>query len=140
MGDCCAHRSQLPVRVCNKAPMPMPPPIDIASNPIARCGITDRVLTDHIIRFGILRGAVGAVQRWETSAWGDANMRTLQRHDVIQLERKGYYIVDSPLYKAGKPLVLFSIPDGRTEALNATVPAAATAAAAPQQGKKAVQH
>ncbi len=44
---------------------------------------------------------------------GDANMRTLQKGDIIQLERKGYFIVDEPLSKAGKPVVLFAIPDGR---------------------------
>lgn len=51
--------------------------------------------------------------RFETAAQGDANMRSLQRRDIIQLERKGYYIVDQPLMRAGRPLVLFSIPDGR---------------------------
>jgi glutamyl-tRNA synthetase len=40
-------------------------------------------------------------------------MRTLQKGDIIQLERKGYFIVDEPLSKAGKPVVLFAIPDGR---------------------------
>jgi glutamyl-tRNA synthetase len=42
-------------------------------------------------------------------------MRTLQKGDVLQLERKGYYIVDEP-YGAkgpGRPIVLFCIPDGR---------------------------
>ena len=58
------------------------------------------------------------VQRWETLAWGDANMRTLQKGTVIQLERRGYFMVDAPLYKAGKPLVLFAIPDGRTKAVS----------------------
>ena len=44
---------------------------------------------------------------------GDVNMRTLQKGDIIQLERKGYYVVDEPLTKPGKPIVLFNIPDGR---------------------------
>lgn len=43
-------------------------------------------------------------------------MRTLQKGDIIQLERKGYYIVDEPLGKPGaKSVVLFAIPDGRTK-------------------------
>jgi len=46
-------------------------------------------------------------------------MRTLQKGDVLQLERKGYFIVDEPLTTHGKPLVLFSIPDGRAKSLNA---------------------
>jgi len=49
----------------------------------------------------------------ETVAQGDPNMRTLQRGDVIQLERKGYYVVDEPLTKADKPMVLLYIPDGK---------------------------
>ena len=40
-------------------------------------------------------------------------MRTLQKGDIIQFERKGYFIVDEPLIKPGKPIVLFCIPDGR---------------------------
>ncbi|GAX82872.1 hypothetical protein CEUSTIGMA_g10298.t1 [Chlamydomonas eustigma] len=51
--------------------------------------------------------------RHDRTAWGDSNMRTLQKGDIIQLERKGYFIVDEPLTKPGKPVVLFSIPDGR---------------------------
>lgn len=51
--------------------------------------------------------------RIETSAVGDSNMRTLQRGEIIQLERKGYYICDVPLLRPSKPIVLISIPDGR---------------------------
>ena len=47
------------------------------------------------------------------NASGDSNMRILQKGDIIQLERKGYFIVDEPLTKPGKPIVLFTIPDGR---------------------------
>lgn len=59
-------------------------------------------------------------QRFETAAWGDANMRTLQKRSVIQLERKGYFIVDQPLLKANKPIVLFAVPDGKAKALMST--------------------
>lgn len=53
-------------------------------------------------------------QRHEATAWGDPNMRGLQKGDVIQLERRGYFIVDVPLVKPGKqPMVLFEVPDGR---------------------------
>ncbi|KAK9829157.1 hypothetical protein WJX72_004236 [[Myrmecia] bisecta] len=58
---------------------------------------------------------VNDVTKWETAALGDANMRNLQRGEVIQLERKGYYIVDQPLVRPSKPVVLFAIPDGRTK-------------------------
>ena len=55
------------------------------------------------------------VQRWEVDALGDANMRKLQKGEVLQLERKGYFIIDQPYLKA-KPMVLFAIPDGRQKA------------------------
>jgi glutamyl-tRNA synthetase len=54
-------------------------------------------------------------------------MRALQQGDILQLERKGYYIVDEPYTKAGKPMVLFNIPDGRAKAAPSGKPVASTA-------------
>jgi hypothetical protein len=56
-------------------------------------------------------------------------MRTLQKGDVIQLERKGYHIVDVPLIRASQPLVLFAIPDGHQKKPAVQLPAAAHTAA-----------
>jgi len=56
------------------------------------------------------------VTRVETPALGDANMRNLNRGDIIQLERKGYFICDTPLVRPNKPIVLINIPDGRQRA------------------------
>ena len=53
--------------------------------------------------------------KFETPAVGDLNMSRLKKGDIIQLERKGYYILDVPAQN-GAPAVLFSIPDGRTKA------------------------
>jgi glutamyl-tRNA synthetase len=51
---------------------------------------------------------------WSRAAFGDCNMGTLRKGDVIQLERKGYWICDAaPDVAAGTPAVLLSIPDGR---------------------------
>lgn len=53
------------------------------------------------------------------NAIGDLNMKHLKKGDIIQLERRGYYIVDVP-YDASKPsdsIVLFDIPDGRSRDL-----------------------
>lgn len=68
-------------------------------------------------------------QRWETAALGDPNTRTLQKGDIIQLERKGYFIVDVPLVRSGHPITLFSIPDGRQKSASASAPPAAKPAA-----------
>lgn len=46
-------------------------------------------------------------------AMGDRNMRVLNKGDILQLERKGYFIVDRPFWKPSMPMVLFNIPDGR---------------------------
>eukprot|EP00879_Flechtneria_rotunda_P015508 GHRR01016219.1.p2 GENE.GHRR01016219.1~~GHRR01016219.1.p2 ORF type:complete len:134 (+),score=64.23 GHRR01016219.1:247-648(+) len=52
----------------------------------------------------------------ETAAVGDINMAKLAKGEVLQLERKGYYIVDVPYSGSpDKPAVLFSIPDGRNK-------------------------
>lgn len=44
-------------------------------------------------------------------------MRTLSKGDVLQLERRGYYIVDVAFnpQQPDQPIVLFNIPDGRTK-------------------------
>jgi glutamyl-tRNA synthetase len=51
--------------------------------------------------------------RQEALALGDPNMRNVKHGEVIQLERKGYYRCDVPFVRSSKPIVLFSIPDGR---------------------------
>jgi glutamyl-tRNA synthetase len=46
-------------------------------------------------------------------AMGDCAMRGLQRGDIIQLERRGFFRVDSVYLSEHRPMVLFSIPDGK---------------------------
>lgn len=53
-----------------------------------------------------------------TDVIGDAGLKTLQEHDVIQLERRGYYRVDRPYMGPEKPLVLYTIPDGKKKAMS----------------------
>ncbi|EFN53000.1 hypothetical protein CHLNCDRAFT_137448 [Chlorella variabilis] len=52
-------------------------------------------------------------------AVGDINMRSLQQGEVIQLERKGYFIVDRAFDPAtpNDAMVLLNIPDGRAKAM-----------------------
>ncbi|KAE9458789.1 hypothetical protein C3L33_09300, partial [Rhododendron williamsianum] len=40
----------------------------------------------------------------ETAALGDSNMRNLQRGDILQLERKGYFRCDAPFVRPSKPI------------------------------------
>jgi len=59
--------------------------------------------------------------RAESLAWGDACLRHLRTGDVIQLERRGFYRVDSPHIQDGDgepSLELFLIPDGKTKAMS----------------------
>jgi hypothetical protein len=48
----------------------------------------------------------------KTNAYDDMNLRTLERGEIIQIERKGFYIVERQFLK-GEPMQLISIPDGR---------------------------
>jgi len=48
----------------------------------------------------------------EYMAYGDPNLKLLQKGDIIQLERRGFYICDQSLVKP-KSLQLFFIPDGK---------------------------
>jgi hypothetical protein len=79
-----------------------------------RCACRHALLVCVCMRCAFSHGS-GVVQRWETEALGDANMRILQKGEVIQLERKGYYICDAPLLRSSRPVVLLSIPDGRSK-------------------------
>eukprot|EP00560_Eucampia_antarctica_P007434 CAMPEP_0197823072 /NCGR_PEP_ID=MMETSP1437-20131217/397_1 /TAXON_ID=49252 ORGANISM="Eucampia antarctica, Strain CCMP1452" /NCGR_SAMPLE_ID=MMETSP1437 /ASSEMBLY_ACC=CAM_ASM_001096 /LENGTH=879 /DNA_ID=CAMNT_0043422043 /DNA_START=47 /DNA_END=2686 /DNA_ORIENTATION=- len=48
----------------------------------------------------------------------DPSLMTLQQHEIIQLERRGYYRVDQPYMNSDKPLVLYMIPDGKAKAMS----------------------
>ena len=54
----------------------------------------------------------------ETEVIGDAGLITLKEHDIIQLERRGFYRVDRPYVNEGKPLMLFMVPDGKKKAMS----------------------
>mmetsp|Transcript_12588 Transcript_12588/g.14656 ORF Transcript_12588/g.14656 Transcript_12588/m.14656 type:complete len:902 (-) Transcript_12588:42-2747(-) len=48
---------------------------------------------------------------------GDFGLRNLQKGDIIQLERRGYFRVDQPHTSDDKGLVLFMIPDGKSKSM-----------------------
>eukprot|EP01043_Picozoa_sp_COSAG02_P034105 COSAG02_NODE_2366_length_9052_cov_1.784541_4_plen_1632_part_00 len=49
----------------------------------------------------------------ETAALADPNVRTVKKGEIVQFERKGFYICDKPFTSAAAPAVFFLIPDGR---------------------------
>jgi len=51
----------------------------------------------------------------DTEAVGDPMLKTLNKGDKIQLERRGFFIVDAPALARGKPMVLIKIPDGKAK-------------------------
>lgn len=53
-----------------------------------------------------------------TEVIGDTGLKTLCENEVIQLERRGYFRVDRPYLSADKPLLLFTIPDGKSKAMS----------------------
>jgi glutamyl-tRNA synthetase len=53
-----------------------------------------------------------------TQVVGDAGLKSLQQHDIIQLERRGFYRVDRPYINQDKPLVLYMIPDGKSKSMS----------------------
>eukprot|EP00002_Diphylleia_rotans_P019422 TRINITY_DN3759_c0_g1_i1.p1 TRINITY_DN3759_c0_g1~~TRINITY_DN3759_c0_g1_i1.p1 ORF type:complete len:752 (-),score=162.80 TRINITY_DN3759_c0_g1_i1:233-2488(-) len=105
---------------------------------------TDDVVSLVLVEFGHLMtkkkleedddflNFINGSSRKEIQATGDANLRNLQKGDIIQLERKGYFIVDRPYINASKPPILFGIPDGHSKEV-APEPAKK---AAPEAAKK----
>ncbi|GAO49181.1 glutamyl-tRNA synthetase [Saitoella complicata NRRL Y-17804] len=51
---------------------------------------------------------------FRVSAVADGNVRDLKKGDVMQFNRKGYYVVDVPYTEGGK-IVMFSVPDGASK-------------------------
>eukprot|EP00698_Gefionella_okellyi_P014596 TRINITY_DN404_c0_g2_i1.p1 TRINITY_DN404_c0_g2~~TRINITY_DN404_c0_g2_i1.p1 ORF type:complete len:1232 (+),score=353.70 TRINITY_DN404_c0_g2_i1:56-3751(+) len=56
--------------------------------------------------------------KFETPAVADANLRQIKKGEVIQLERRGYFICDVPFVEEGKPIILFNIPDGKSKTVS----------------------
>jgi glutamyl-tRNA synthetase len=57
----------------------------------------------------------------ETTAVGDSSLRLLNKGEKLQLERRGYFIVDQTFAYPSRPMILIAIPDGKeSPAENAT--------------------
>ena len=75
------------------------------------------------------------VTEFREAAFADANVRDLKRGDIIQFERRGYYIFDGIAEKGKqeKTWEFIRIPDGRAASLASK--AGGTAAEAPRRSK-----
>lgn len=50
----------------------------------------------------------------------DVNVKLLKHGDVIQFERRGYYICDSVFVREnGKPMTMIEVPDGKEKKVKA---------------------
>ncbi|KAG0226909.1 hypothetical protein BGW41_004017 [Actinomortierella wolfii] len=63
-----------------------------------------------------LKDILTPVTEFTTEAVADCNVAELNKGDIIQLERKGFYIVDKKA-EDGKPAVLILIPDGKSASM-----------------------
>ncbi len=72
---------------------------------------------DHIISKAVLdkdedfKSYCTHQTEFEFDLLGDSEMKNLKKGDIIQISRRGYYIVDKE-YTSEQPLVLFNIPEG----------------------------
>lgn len=80
---------------------------------------------------------------WETAALGEPALRNVGEGEIVQLERKGYFRVDTPVRgeedagaAAAKPMILVAIPDGRPRTKGVSSAGAVAAKAAGRPGSK----
>lgn len=108
------------------------------AQPTAAQGLVEATLLDHdylitkkkLEENDDMKDFVTSVTEFREEALADANVRELKKGDIIQFERKGYYIFDGEV--EGR-LEFIHIPDGRQASLASkagapAVPASATAA------------
>jgi glutamyl-tRNA synthetase len=84
---------------------------------------------------------VTPVTEFRTECWADANILNLKKGDILQFERKGYYIVDGVYddpeshVHGAKRLEFVKIPDGRAAGLASKAGPEATDAPKPKKEK-----
>lgn len=99
------------------------------------------VYFDHIISKPILgkdedfKNFIDHTTKIEVTMIGDPELASVKKSDIIQLQRKGFFVCDRPYEKISvhtgleTPIILFSIPDGHTKVMPTTIPQAVSKAA-----------
>ena len=64
------------------------------------------------------------VTKFVDAAVGEASLRQMKKGEVIQVERRGYYICDVPYLRASEPITLLFVPDGKVRRLEISPPTA----------------
>jgi glutamyl-tRNA synthetase len=62
----------------------------------------------------VVEDLINPLSKWSISGLGAKEFGNLKKGDRVQIERKGYFIVDVPAMD-GKPCVLIHIPDGKSK-------------------------
>ena len=106
------------------------------------------VYYDHIISKPILdkdddfKNYVNKDSKYEIEMLGDPELKSLRKGDMVQVQRRGYFICDveykpyNPAVGRARPCVLICIPDGSVDSYGPPGKKA-TPAPAPEKGKKA---
>jgi glutamyl-tRNA synthetase len=90
-----------------------------STNPVVVLTEFDHLITkDKLEEDDKMEDYINPTTMATTMAIGDAGLKTLQEHDIIQLERRGYYRVDHPYVSEEKPIVLYMVPDGKSKAMS----------------------
>jgi glutamyl-tRNA synthetase len=79
---------------------------------VSLCDIGNLITKPSLDKEEKLEPFVNPTIKTYTDGLGDASLRALNKGDMLQLERKGYYIVDRALGTDDKPLLLIRVPDG----------------------------
>ena len=79
----------------------------------------DYLITKKKLEEGdLFEDCVNPATEFVTEAVGDANLKDLKKGEIIQLERRGYFICDQAYGGPNVPVKLLSIPDGRAQSIS----------------------
>lgn len=89
-----------------------------------KCVFFDNIITKDVLsKEDNFKDFIGADTKKESEMLGDPELNGLKKGDIIQLQRRGYFICDQPYQPASRhsgresPCILFHIPDGSTSGM-----------------------